>query len=447
MDKASEYEIGVELVDEKMLCMLLMEGFCMKSKIKEVFNDKRILVFVCAIMVGSIIFWVAAALTDWQSTKTVFFRWDYHTFMDWFTEFMRLNKGNIYTGDEVANYPAFCFLIYRVFYAFVPKGDVRLLDGYAIRTMQQILVPYIIFMVFLIFMFYFVFKYELKDKTKFERESVALALLVSAPFIHVFERGNQIVIALLCTMVYVMLYNSEKKLFRIVAYISLSVAAAIKIYPAIFGVLTVKEKRYKESILFVIMGALTFLAPFALFDGFDGLIVFVKSIMNAFATYHDFGFGYDFSIYNLERLIISLVSGYQPTVSNISRIVVLSMLIVTYIVAQEKWQQFAVLVFAIIFLPKFSYFYTVGFLTIPLLYMFKEKIRKIHYLYLVEFLLVYIPWLYFPMDYVNFMSGKEFGHTLSYGHIIMYIGLLGLLVTILIEGIYYRIIRRSKDKI
>lgn len=414
---------------------------------QNIIKDKRILLFICTIIVGNIIFWIAAALTDWQSTKTTFFRWDHWSFMDWFSEFMRFNTGNIYVGNDIANYPAFCFLILRVFYTFVPKPNERLEDVYSIRTMQQTMVPLAVFMVFMIFALYHIIRYEMHNNTKWEREGIAFSILVSAPFLFVFERGNQIIIALLCTMLYVMLYDSDKRMLRIISYVCLSIAAAIKIYPAIFGILTIEKKRYKESILLIFMGGITFLFPFIFFNGFEGVIAFINSIFNSFETYSDYGFGYDFSIYNLERLIISLLFGYQTSASDISIIITIIALIVAFVVAQETWQRFAVLTLAFIFLPKFSYIYTVCFLIIPLIYMFKVKCRKIHFLYLAEFLLIYFPWLHFPIDRINFMrGGEEFSHTFSLGHVFVYIGLLGLLFTILSEGIYTKFLKKLQRK-
>ena len=410
----------------------------MKKKITTLINDNRIMLFMCTIIIGNIIFWIAAALTDWQSTRTTFFRWDHWSFMDWFTEFMRFNTGNIYTGDDIANYPAFCFLIFRLFYSFVPQSDGRLGDYYSIRTMQQTMVPFALLEVFLIFMFYHIFKYEMRNKTKWAQEGLAFSILISAPFLFVFERGNQIIIALLCTMLYVMLYDSDKRSLRIISYICLSVAAAIKIYPAVFGILTIEKKRYKEAIFLIILGAVTFLTPFAFFNGINGLITFINSILYFFDTYFDYGFGYYFIIYNLERLFLSLILGYQTSASNISIIVTFIVLVIAYIVAHETWQRYAVLALALILLPKFSYIYTVCFLAIPFIHMLKTKCKKIHYLYLAEFLLIYFPWLHFPIDKINFMNGEELSHTFSVGHVMMYIGLLGILITIIAEGLYCR---------
>lgn len=399
------------------------------------FTDKRILFFVIVLGIFTLIFWVAAAKTEWKSTPTSFFRWQHDTFDDWFTELYRTKAGP-FTGDSIGNYPALCFLILKFFREFIPEHDGQVYDVFSLRATQSAAITFFIFMIVLIFALYFIFRYQMREKNIYEREGMAIALLSSAPYIFEFERGNLIIIALVCTFLYLTFYDSEKKGLRLISYICLSVAAAIKLYPAIFGILTPLKKRYRETVILVFMGAVTFFLPFFAFGGIDACIAFFKSIMGSFdfmpATY---GFGYDFSIYNLERIVLSIIDGYQTAASNVSIIVVAIALILAFICNSELWKRLCVLSLAIVLLPKFSYLYTLCFLAFPLLCMLKCSEKRIHYLYLCEFLLIYIPYIHIPIDTINYMTGEEASHLLGVGHIFMYVGLLSLLITLLIDGI------------
>lgn len=406
----------------------------MNKEKKVHFTDKRILLFVGVLGMGIVIFWIAAALTDWSSTKTAIFRWEHWFFMDWFGELHRIQTG-VYTGDDIANYPAFCFVIFRLFYSFLPKPEGVVYDDFSIRATQAAVVPFAIFMVILIFCFYHIFQYQMRKKPFIEREAVTIVLLLSAPFIYVFERGNMIIIALVCTFLYIMLYDSEKAVYRTIGYVCLAVAAAIKLYPAIFGILTFMKKRYKEAILLIVLGVLTFFLPFSFFGGIKGCMAFLNSIFGSFNIYYEYGFGYDFSIYNLERLILSLCTGYKETATNISMVVALLVLILSLVCVKEFWQKICVLSLMIILIPKFSYYYTTCFLALPLLFMFQCKAKKIHYMYITEFLFIFFPWLHIPLSKVNFMNGEEFSHIMGVGHIMIYIGILALTITLLIDGI------------
>ena len=50
---------------------------------------------------------------------------------------------------------------------------------------------------------------------------------------------------------------------REAALILIAMAAGIKLYPAIIGVIYLREKRFKEAIRLVIYGLIIFLVPFA----------------------------------------------------------------------------------------------------------------------------------------------------------------------------------------
>lgn len=404
----------------------------MSKKLKVI--DKRLLLFVVIMVLGTIVFWVSASLTDWESTKTVIFRWEHWYFMDWFGELHRIQTG-IYSGDDIANYPAFCFLVYYAFFSFISLKDGQVYDDFTIRNMQKTMYPFFLFMMVCIFLLYFLFKQLVKNENQIICGITAASMLFTAPYVFLFERGNMIIIALIGTCLYVLLYDSDKIYCRILAYFALAVAVAVKLYPAVFGILTVLKKRYKEAVFLILIGVAVFFLPFMMFGGWESCLEFFKSIFGSFETYYDYGFGYDFSIYNLERLIISLIIGYQTKVSNIPIIITFIILLFIFMNAGERWQKITVLCLAIILLPKFSYYYTLCFLAIPFILMLNTPSQKIHYIYLVEFIIIFFPWLYFPIDKVNYMNGEEMSHIFSWGHVVTYIGIVLMVVTLLIDGI------------
>lgn len=403
--------------------------------------DRRFLIFGVVILVGTAIFWIAASLTDWESTKTVLFRWEHWYFMDWFGELHRIQTG-IYTGEDVANYPAFCFLIYYAFFSFLSVKEGKIYDDFSVRDTQRTMYPFFLFMLVIVFILYQLFKLMVKDK---KNVGIVVLVFLTSPYVFLLERANLILIALIGTCIYILGYDSDKLCYRVIAYIGLSIAAAIKLYPAIFGILTVQKKRYKESVLLLILGCTFLFLPFIFFGGLEGCKAFINSIFGSFDAFSEYyGFGYDVSIYNLERLILSIVAGYHEKASNISTLAVIFLLVVTFFVVTETWQQIATLCLLIVLIPKFSFCYTLCFLAIPFIYMINTKEKKIHYIYLIEYLLIFFPWLHFPINKVNFMCGEEFSHTLGWGHICIYIGILSLLFTLLADGIYQRVKQQNK---
>lgn len=237
-----------------------MEKITHKLEVKDI----RITIFILVMLFGTITFWGAAGLTDWHSTQTVFFRWPLHFFWDWFGELGRFEYG-IYDCETPANYPAFCFIIYRFFYSFLAQG-VYSTDE--IRSIQQGIIPFFILNVACVIGYLKVFSKELYLLSAYSRQLLIFTFFMSCPFLFLFERGNILLIALLCTFTYVLLYDSNNKIYRYISYICLAVAAAIKIYPAIFGVFSViNRKSGKEVCVLIMLGVTMFFAPFALFGG------------------------------------------------------------------------------------------------------------------------------------------------------------------------------------
>ncbi|MDE7328088.1 MAG: DUF2029 domain-containing protein, partial [Lachnospiraceae bacterium] len=253
-----------------------------------------------------------------------------------------------------------------------------------------------------------------------------------------------------CTFIYLMLYDSENKIYRFISYFCLAVAAAIKIYPAIFGIFSVKKRKLDREVSFlVVLGLVMFLGPFAFLGGVEGFKGFVFGLSGTTGTYSEEGFGYDFGIYNLCRLLSSLFNGHQTEVAYIELIVVTILIgVIGFICAKEYWEQLCICSLLIVFIPKFSMQYTLCFLLIPLIYMFKSPAKKIHGLYLAFFIMIFFPWIYVGVDKVNYMLGFEFSHLFSVGHIFMYIGLLGMFLTITLEGglAKIKLLRNRKNK-
>jgi hypothetical protein len=57
-----------------------------------------------------------------------------------------------------------------------------------------------------------------------------------------------------------------------------AIAAALKLYPAVFGILYLVKKRYKEAGRLIIYGFLFFFVPFVFFQGGNGFRIFLYNI-------------------------------------------------------------------------------------------------------------------------------------------------------------------------
>ncbi|MFR1477072.1 MAG: glycosyltransferase 87 family protein [Hydrogeniiclostridium mannosilyticum] len=107
-----------------------------------------------------------------------------------------------------------------------------------------------------------VVRYMVKGTTS-EKVLFSCSVLFSGPMFFLLERGNILIAVFAFSLVFLALYDSEKFSHRLIAYICLAVAAAIKLYPAVLGFL-VLYKRYKETVLLLYWGVQYLLHLFCL---------------------------------------------------------------------------------------------------------------------------------------------------------------------------------------
>ena len=99
------------------------------------------------------------------------------------------------------------------------------------------------------------------------RNGVAFSALLSFPVFFTIGTGNNTLFAAIFTMIYLFWYDSSNRYQREMALISLAAAAATKLAPAIFGILLLYEKRWKDALRTIIYGVVLGVLPFCVFGG------------------------------------------------------------------------------------------------------------------------------------------------------------------------------------
>ena len=95
----------------------------------------------------------------------------------------------------------------------------------------------------------------------------AFICLLSAPSIFAFERGNLIYFTVVLIAFFLLFYRSENWFLKECAFLSLAIAAAWKVFPALFGVLLLSERKWKEAARLVAYGILFTFLPFLFIQG------------------------------------------------------------------------------------------------------------------------------------------------------------------------------------
>ncbi|MBQ3056949.1 MAG: DUF2029 domain-containing protein [Clostridia bacterium] len=96
---------------------------------------------------------------------------------------------------------------------------------------------------------------------------LALFLAVSFPVLFLIERGNLVLLCLAALIVYSQNYGSESAVAREVGLFALAVATALKIYPLLFGLPLLGERRWRDAAHAAIYAFLLFLIPSFFFGG------------------------------------------------------------------------------------------------------------------------------------------------------------------------------------
>lgn len=254
-------------------------------------------------------------------------------------------------------------------------------------------------------MFLFFYTYGLIDAPRHRRALLAFALFASAPILFSFERGNIIMLSAALCAFFLYGYRDDHAVVRELSFIALAIAAALKVYPALLGLLLVADRRWKESIRLIVYGLIFSLAPFLLLRGGFGNIPFLLRNLQAHVTV------YDRSIYprcGFRMLASILVSGdflRAEAGMHLSRIgeamyrymPALDILLVlgnisTILFCKVRWKQVAAVMLILVNYPvnsgAYSYLYL---LPVIALFLSDTERRPLDWLYFLLFIVIMNP--------------------------------------------------------
>ena len=196
------------------------------------------------------------------------------------------------------------------------------------------------------------------EKESFAKRLTATVLFaLSAPFVFgITEQGNIVLLPMMLLAVAALWRDSENKVKRELALIFIAVAAGIKVYPAIFGIIYLAEKRYKEAIRLIIYGILFFFVPFVFTGGIDGMITFfnnqsaVHQAWGQYSLVSIYSYANFFDLGNKIGIILSALFGFVA--------------LITVFFAKSMWQKYFMIAFIMVMCPLWSGQYTVCFFLI-----------------------------------------------------------------------------------
>lgn len=179
------------------------------------------------------------------------------------------HEGGPYFDSCWASFPPFAYTFYYLLNVAFTRANYHFeLLAYAVITaVTCMLMLYAVQRIFK--------QYSKKEYRPREPMLLTLCLLLSGVMIYTVERGNSALNVLVMVLFAFSMRDSESAWEREAALLLIAVAANFKLYPCIFGLLYLFEKRYKEALRLVVYGVVLFVVPFAWFGGLDGFKQFL----------------------------------------------------------------------------------------------------------------------------------------------------------------------------
>lgn len=423
----AELKICYNLADKKMTSSL-------KNNIKKP-------IFYATTIISILVFFVTGFATRGHSFYNLFFinpvNSDY--FMDFFNNLYMLFLGP-YSPSNSSIYPPLAHLIYKPIARLIPI-DVIVKGSFAIRTSESGQIALLMY-VLVTLLFFFILLIEIKKGSKVEKYMFSFIILFSAPFLYQFERANIIFVALLFSMIFVFFKDSKKPIIREIALISLAVSVGIKLYPALFVLLLMKERRFRDVLRVSSYIAVFLILPFFAFGGIGSMVNIFKNIFSTSNLFLNSGVGYAVNLQNITRIIFALFGDFSSNpvfISSIFSFVMLIFGIFSSLLLRSKWKTIALLSSLTVLVPSISWEYTLVFMAIPLIMFLdsEDKEKWTNYLYLTCFILVFIPFVLPGVDNINngfIASGLKKPYPLTYGVLIQNIATFIMAASLIIEG-------------
>ena len=321
---------------------------------------------------------------------------------DWFADFFNVmrymsDEGGLYfskinESDGHSGFPIGQFFMYP-WTLLVDYSHMSLQDCW---TSKSAIFSCVVYLSILIFFFwdslnrvcekYGVAKYNL------------IILLFSSVFIFSLERGNGVFMSAFLINYYLVFYDSDKTFLKRFALVCLCFAAVLKGYPVFFGLLLLKDKRYKDILFCIVFTLIIAFVPFAFMErGFENLSKMIENTgYNNAAYIHNFL--YLFGLHKLVFLACSVARLSESMIDDIisfTRILETTLGLITFVIVlveKRLHRQLLLIVCAVLLMPINSGFYCALFLFPVILVFFKEReLEKLDYLLMVLLCLVINP--------------------------------------------------------
>jgi hypothetical protein len=331
---------------------------------------------------------------------SVFFGSGNNFMADLFNVIVYSKDNNPYMSDFNSNAEKAYFPLTYVICFFLAKiMHMEDYDDYYFGVVQSLgSIPIVIgiYIVILMLLLIMIQLYEMLDASKLLKFLVSIMIMLSGVMIFSYERGNLILLAAAGMIFFINTYDSDNKVLRECGYLSLAVAAGLKGYPAILGLLLLYRREWKAAIRLILYGLILSIGPFFMLHGeFSNIPIWFDNLkanteMYMFITQPKLGYLY-FIAYAKNA-----TEDWQYTMYHFWKPIILGICIygvVSNCFQSKKWLQIATLVcIALIYPENCGYYCLLYLIPVILLYINEPEKTWTDLLYLPIFFLILSPY-------------------------------------------------------
>lgn len=389
--KNKETKFNLSLVKEK--CMVCKEKIIAPFK-DEKNNRSKVMTIIAVVLFSlcGLLSILGIICGDFNVLLQPVFHNGEDTFMDLFNPARNMLIGVDGYNNIGGTYPPVARFFLWLFAKMLPTSVATLPTALEMRSQAISLI--FVFILIILIITALAFALSNKGIGVGKKRYIIIALCLTPSFIYMIERGNILALSIVLSVLFVAGYRSENPLIRQLSYVCLGIASAIKIYPALLGLLVIREKKLSDIISALAWGVAFFFIPFVFYGGWTSLMQYFRNISGM--AFEGASFDYtriDYS--SILRLLGETMFGSVSTFSSFIRFTkypLIALLAVASIFTKKTWRSAFMLVTAIVLLPGVSYYYLAVFYFIPFMMLLKEEdSRRFDYVYLGLLLITVLP--------------------------------------------------------
>ena len=297
---------------------------------------------------------------------------------------------HFYFNTMDATFPPFAYLLYYLLYRINPHA-FKVNEWRECRDYQYNPLVYLMLAILVVLLFQFLVDRLLPQYSRSRNQLLVIAVVFSAPMMAgAIERGNVSFFTAVLLLAALYLRDSDETWKRETALFFIAAASGLKLYPAVFGVIYIVEKRYKEGMRLLIYGILVFLVPFAFCGGIPGLIQYFKILF----FFENQGYRSWTNVRNYLLCISDLLGQYENSASfvkyfKLTENIYLLFCLASMFKTKEKWKHVLYTSGIMALYVPFSYRYTSVYMLIPLVMYFAQDKDKQKRIYSILFALTF----------------------------------------------------------